>query len=51
MLLAVTAAALQVAASSDEQTADITKLSDLKSFFGPQYRISDIPEVRIDPRP
>lgn len=50
MLLAVTAAALLAACSSDEQTADITKLSDLKSFFGPQYRISDIPKSGIDPK-
>ena len=50
ILLAVTAAALLAACSSDEQTADITKLSDLKSFFGPQYRITDIPKSGINPK-
>lgn len=49
-LLVVAASALLAACSSDEQTADITKLSDLKSFFGPEYHITDIPKTGINPR-
>ena len=50
MLLAVTAAALVAACSSDEQTADITKLSELKNFFGPQFHITEIPKAGINPK-
>lgn len=50
MLLAVTAAALLAACSSDEQTADITKLSELKNFFGPDFRITEIPKASINPK-
>jgi uncharacterized lipoprotein YmbA len=51
MLLAVTAAALLAACSSDEQTADITKLTELKNFFGPQFRITEIPKAASTPSP
>jgi hypothetical protein len=31
-------------------TADITKISQVKSFFGPQYKVKDVPKTAIDPK-
>lgn len=50
MLLALAAAALLAACSSDDPKADITKLSDLKTFFGPDFRVTQIPKAGINPR-
>ncbi|BBX46176.1 DUF5642 family protein [Mycobacterium cookii] len=31
-------------------TADITKISQVKSLFGPEYKIKDVPKTAIDPK-
>jgi hypothetical protein len=35
--------------SSDEQTADISNLTQVKSFFSSDFRVTEVPE-RINPR-
>jgi hypothetical protein len=36
--------------SSQTVSADITKISQVKSFFGPQYKVKDVPKTAIDPK-
>ena len=36
--------------SSETVSADITKISQVKSFFGPQYKVKDVPKTAIDPK-
>jgi Domain of unknown function (DUF5642) len=43
-------AACSSAGSSGITSADITKISQVKSSFGPDYRIKDIPKTGVDPR-
>ncbi|MGH3532348.1 MAG: DUF5642 family protein, partial [Mycobacterium sp.] len=43
-------AACSSAGSSETTSADITKISQVKSSFGPEYRVKDIPKTGIDPK-
>ena len=36
--------------SAETVSADITKISQVKSFFGPQYKVKDVPKTAIDPK-
>jgi hypothetical protein len=36
--------------SETAPTADITKISQVKSSFGPDYKVKDVPKTAIDPR-
>lgn len=36
--------------SSETVTADITKIWQVKSFFGPEYKVKDVPKTAIDPK-
>jgi hypothetical protein len=44
------AAACSSNGSSQTVSADITKISQVKSFFGPQYKVKDVPKTAIDPK-
>ncbi len=35
---------------SETVTADITKISQVKSSFGPEYKVKDVPKTAIDPK-
>src|SRR6201996_5290994 len=37
-------------APSDSVNADITKISQVKTFFGPAYKVKDVPKTAIDPK-
>ncbi len=55
MAVAIGSACLLAACSSQgsSQTttfADITKISQVKSSFGPDYRVKDVPKTGIDPK-
>lgn len=43
-------AACSSAGSSETTSADITKISQVKSSFGPDYQVKDIPKTGVDPR-
>jgi hypothetical protein len=43
-------AACSSAGSSENTTADITKISQLKSSFGQDFTVKDIPKTGIDPK-
>lgn len=52
MLLAVAAACVLAGCSSASHSAkvDISKVADVKSNFGPEFKVSDISERGIDPK-
>jgi hypothetical protein len=43
-------AACSSAGSSETTSADITKISQVKSSFGPDYQVKDVPKTGVDPR-
>jgi hypothetical protein len=43
-------AACSSAGSSETTSADITKISQVKSSFGSDYRVKDVPKTGIDPK-
>ena len=52
-LFAVTCAGLLAACSSSQPsgpTANIAKVSDVKSSFGPEFKVTDVPTTGIDPK-
>jgi hypothetical protein len=52
-LLVVTCAGLLAACSSSEPsgpTADIAKVSEVKSLFGPGFNVTEVPTTGIDPK-
>jgi hypothetical protein len=54
MLVAIASACLLAACSShgssEIATADITKISQVKSSFGPDFKVRDVPKTGIDPK-
>ena len=53
VLFAVGCAALLAACSSGEaaqQTANIAKVADVKSSFGPEFTVTEVPMTGIDPK-
>jgi Domain of unknown function (DUF5642) len=55
MAVAVGSVCLLAACSSDKSSetttsADITKISQVKSSFGPDYKVKDVPKTAIDPK-
>ena len=53
VLFAVGCAALLAACSSGEsaqQTANIAKVADVKSSFGPEFKVTEVPMTGIDPK-
>ena len=36
--------------SETTASADITKISQVKSSFGPEYKVKDVPKTAIDPK-
>ncbi|MBI3215817.1 MAG: DUF5642 family protein [Mycobacterium sp.] len=52
MLVAVCAGVLTAcsATTPDDPTANINKVSDVKSSFGPEFTIKDVPTTGIDPK-
>lgn len=36
--------------SSEAVSADINKISQVKSFFGPEFKVKDVPKTAIDPK-
>jgi hypothetical protein len=52
-LFVVTCAGLLAACSSNQSTgptANIAKVSDVKSSFGPEFKVTDVPTTGIDPK-
>jgi hypothetical protein len=48
-ILVVTGAGL-LAACASGQSADISNISRVKSSFGPEYKVTEVPKAGIDPR-
>jgi hypothetical protein len=44
------AACLSHGSSDNAPTADITKISQVKSDFGPEFKVKDVPKTGIDPK-
>ena len=50
MVLGASAAVVLAGCSSDEQTADISNLTQVKSFFSSDFRVTEVPKTGINPR-